>query len=64
MKIRGPCYYQNAGREVRATHHEMVQTEWRPPPGLSPRIREYECLYCHQKIYRPLTPTELGKRRG
>jgi len=62
MLFPGPCYYKRGGRDVRETHHEVVQTEWRPPPGLSPRMREFECLHCHKKLYRPLTMHELGIR--
>lgn len=64
MRIRGPCWYYQGGKDVRVTHHIVVKTEWRPPPGLSPRMREFECIYCHKKLYRPLTPTALEKERA
>lgn len=42
-------------------YHLMTLTEWLPPPGIDPKMREFKCESCNHKIYVVLTPLELAK---
>ena len=39
-------------------------TEWLPPQGVEPHLREFECPKCGVFIYRKIAPEQLARETG
>lgn len=39
---------------------KMKQTNWLPPKGFDPRLREFECPRCHNKQYDRVSGSQIA----
>lgn len=64
MRVRcKDCWCWNVAKR-RIVHRMAHVTNWQPPVGLDPGMREFKCSHCGSLVYKVLSEKELARLEG